>query len=300
MYKIYVVLLNYNGYNDTKECIESILKGQNNMYFNINICVVDNDSTQEERKLLFNLKNKIKNLDIIFNNTNEGYAKGNNIGISFAIKNQADYIWVLNNDVTVEENAVNELIKSAKNSEAFFSTKIYDYYYRNELQYFGADIVGKKFDIYFNKIDGKINRNSDFISGTSIFAHRNLWEKYKLPEEYFLYEEDTDFSLYLKENNIPIIIVANAKIFHKGSVSTNKLSWMQHYYFQRNKLILIKKYSKNPWKSYFFIKKFIIFPCITLRRYIKGIIFNNEYRYLAKYEWMAWSDFILGKVGKRN
>ena len=67
MYKIYVVLLNYNGYNDTKECIESILKGQNNMYFNINICVVDNDSTQEERKLLFNLKNKIKNLDIIFN-----------------------------------------------------------------------------------------------------------------------------------------------------------------------------------------------------------------------------------------
>ncbi len=143
MYKIYVVLLNYNGYNDTKECIESILKGQNNMYFNINICVVDNDSTQEERKLLFNLKNKIKNLDIIFNNTNEGYAKGNNIGISFAIKNQADYIWVLNNDVTVEENAVNELIKSAKNSEAFFSTKIYDYYYRNELQYFGADIVGK-------------------------------------------------------------------------------------------------------------------------------------------------------------
>lgn len=107
MYKIYVVLLNYNGYNDTKECIESILKGQNNMYFNINICVVDNDSTQEERKLLFNLKNKIKNLDIIFNNTNEGYAKGNNIGISFAIKNQADYIWVLNNDVTVEENAVN-------------------------------------------------------------------------------------------------------------------------------------------------------------------------------------------------
>ena len=165
--------------------------------------------------------------------------------------------------------------------------------------YCGAEIR-KNFDVVFQNIDIDYNMSTDFLSGASIFAHRSLWEKYKLPEEYFLYEEDTDFSLMLKENKIPMYIVADAKIYHKESASTNKLSYVKYYYLQRNKLMLINKYAKNPWKACFFIKKFFIFPFRTIRRLLKGICVNGEYLYYTKYECKAFYDFLCGKVGKIN
>ena len=297
---IFIILLNYNGFNDTAECIESLQKLKNDESYSLNICVVDNFSNAAERKNLKILSSKFKNTVIIFNKYNNGYAAGNNIGIDFALKNKADYIWILNNDVTVDENSLSSLIIASKNKQGFLSTKIYNYYNKQELMYFGGKIMNKTFVVEFNKKEGIKDLSSDFISGASIFANRSLWEKYKLPEEYFLYEEDIDFSINLKKNKIPIFIIANAKIYHKESASTNKLSYVKHYYFTRNKMILINKYNKNLWRYYFLIKLIFIYPFRTMRRFLKGVFYNKEYIYYSKYEFFAWWDFLIGKKGKMN
>ncbi len=97
--------------------------------------------------------------------------------------------------------------------------------------------------------------------------------KYKLREEYFSYEEDTDFSLNLKHDNISIYVVDKAKIYHKESASTYRLSYIKHYYFERNKMLLRNKCSKK-YSKYCFVIKMLLYPFRTLRRFIKGLVYK--------------------------
>lgn len=299
--KVYVILINYNGFDDTLECIESLEKIKKNINYNVNICVVDNNpNNEDDHAKLIEIKKLYNNLVVLFSKNNNGNFAGNNIGINYAIKNNADYIWVLNNDTTVDKNVIDELLKSAIKINAFFTTKIYNYYDEHELMYSGAIIDKKKLQVDFRRNEISEDVLTEFISGASIFAAVDLWKKYRLPEEYFLYEEDIDFSLMLTSNNIPMYVVAQALIFHKESASTNKLHYIKEYYFIRNKLMLIKKYGKNPWKTIFFVEKFIRFPFRIVRRFLKGILFNKEYIYYTKYECKAYWDFINGRSGIIN
>lgn len=298
---IYVILLNYNGFDDTVECIESLEKIKCDRCCKLKICVVDNNSSNiNEHSSFCEFKERYTDIDIIFNKENNGFAAGNNVGIKWAIKNNADFIWVLNNDTIVDENVISELLKAAEKRKAFFSTKIYNYYNHKELMYSGAIINKRNLHVSFKTNEITEDVLTEFISGASIFAACELWKKYKLPEEYFLYEEDSDFSLMLKNNKIPMYVVANAIIFHKESASTNKLHYIKEYYFIRNKLMLSKKYLKNPWKTIFFVKKFLIFPFRILRRFAKGIFLSKEYLYYTEYEFKACRDFVKGRRGKLN
>ena len=76
-----------------------------------------------------------------------------------------------------------------------------------------------------------------------------------------------------------------------------KNNYIKEYYFIRNKLILVKKRGKNPWKTFFFLKKFLRFPFRILRRFLKGVFFNKEYIEYTKYECKAYWDFINNKEG---
>ena len=232
--QVYIILLNYNGFNDTVECIESLEKIKCDISYKIKICVVDNNSSNGNEHIKFcKIKEQHNNVDIIFNKENNGFAAGNNVGIIWAIKNNADFIWVLNNDTIVDKNVVSELLKAAEKQKAFFSTKIYNYYNRNELMYSGA--IVNKINLHISFKTNEITEDvlTEFVSGASIFASVDLWKKYKLPEEYFLYEEDIDFSLMLTSKNIPMYVAAQALIFHKESASTNKLHYKKEYYFIR-------------------------------------------------------------------
>ncbi|MFQ7303189.1 MAG: glycosyltransferase family 2 protein, partial [Beduini sp.] len=95
MDKIGIILLNYNAYEDTKECIES-LKAMT--YPNYEIFVVDNDSQDDSADRL----KQIKDIHFIESGRNGGFGYGNNIGIKAAIKLGCQKILLLNNDTTVE------------------------------------------------------------------------------------------------------------------------------------------------------------------------------------------------------
>ena len=161
-----VIILNWNGWKDTIECLESLYQID---YFNYQIILVDNASEDDsierikeycEGKLFvkseffdYNLDNKhiylhefleeefksfnkdlVKSNSIIIlkNNINYGFAGGNNIGIKFALKNlNPDYILLLNNDTVVDKYFLTELVKIGKknNKIGFLGPKIYYYGY---------------------------------------------------------------------------------------------------------------------------------------------------------------------------
>lgn len=144
--KVYIIVLNYNRWRDTVECLESVLKLN---YTNYQIVLVDNHSTDDsiqklkewmngEVKIDWAINEKLKQLsfpavlkpvsfsigtdgkkhesntsEIIFLTSEEnlGYAGGNNLGIRYGLKREdADYFWILNNDTVVPEDCLNNLV----------------------------------------------------------------------------------------------------------------------------------------------------------------------------------------------
>ena len=103
MKSIGVVVLNYINYNETINCIESVLKQEGVRFY---IVIVENGSTNASRSILENKYKNYDNVELIPLPKNLGYAKGNNIGIS-RLKNMGyDYIFVVNSDVVLGTNKV--------------------------------------------------------------------------------------------------------------------------------------------------------------------------------------------------
>src|SRR5699024_6413658 len=109
---VFIIVLNWNGWKDTNECIRSLEKLD---YPNFHIIVVDNASTDDS---VNKIQVQYPGVFILRTAENKGYAGGNNEGIRYAMANGADYIWILNNDTVVELGALWPLVeKMEKNSK---------------------------------------------------------------------------------------------------------------------------------------------------------------------------------------
>ena len=123
-----IVILNWNGYNDTIECIESILKST---YQDWKIYLVDNYSTDgsQDKLRTYILSNGLSHkISLILNNDNFGFAIGSNVGIKLAQKDRCDYVWLLNNDTTIEIDTISKLIDFMKTDSTLIATPLIAYY----------------------------------------------------------------------------------------------------------------------------------------------------------------------------
>jgi len=109
---VYIVILNWNQYDDTKECLDSLPKIN---YPNYRVVLVDNGSHDKSGE---RLKSEFPQHVFIFSEKNLGFAEGNNVGIQKALEDKnCDYIFCLNNDTIVEPNFLDELIKIARDKK---------------------------------------------------------------------------------------------------------------------------------------------------------------------------------------
>ncbi|MCX8008994.1 MAG: glycosyltransferase family 2 protein, partial [Patescibacteria group bacterium] len=117
-----IIILNWNGKNDTLRCLESIA-GLTKKNCRVDVYIVDNGSTDDSVKAI---QHVYKTIHLIQNKENKGFAEGNNIGMRHAIKNGTEYIWLLNNDTIVEKNSLIELLSVFNDSNVgIASSKIY-------------------------------------------------------------------------------------------------------------------------------------------------------------------------------
>jgi GT2 family glycosyltransferase len=121
---VYIIILNYNGWENTLECIESI---KNIDYVSYKIIIVDNCSTDNSMEELN--KKLDSNIALLGLNENLGFAAGNNRGIKVAIENNADYVLILNNDVIVDKMFLGNMIDAFQVDEkiGMIGPKIYYY-----------------------------------------------------------------------------------------------------------------------------------------------------------------------------
>lgn len=295
-----IVIVNWNGAPDTIECLES-LEFLN--YSNFKVFVVDNDSTDNSLSMLdkyleSHSMSKL-NLQVIKNDSNKGFAGGNNVAIQEAKKQNFDYIWLLNNDTIVDKNSLINLIKIIDNDDTIGIVGSKIYYYNTKVIWFAGGRINTwtgeaKHRGYRINEEDKVcyteNERTDYITGCSMLIKTKLVEDLGLlPEYYFMYYEETEYNLKANQRGWKIIFVPSSIIYHKVSLSSggeSQISPYVAYYSIRNGLWMIRTTQNNFkkvtssfyvfWKSVKWLIKIFVRhqdDKITRVRYIfKGLI----------------------------
>jgi len=260
--KVSIILLNWNGGEFTKPCIESLNQIS---YFNYDIIVVDNGSTDGSADML---KMAFTNIILLKNEKNLGFTGGNNIGIKYALEHGADYVLILNNDTIVDKNFLSEMVRVLESDRqiGMVTCKIFSYDDPKKILYAGG-VVNKmtlksKHISKCEKDNGKysVMREIDFITGCCMLVRKALIEKIgAFDEKFFAYAEDLDWSLRTLKADYKLIYAPSAKLWHKESASVRKNTLgrskgtatpFQYYLVNRNRIFILKKHGNII--NYFF------------------------------------------------
>ena len=210
--------------------------------------MVDNGSTDGSVECFREL---YPGMEIIENRENLGFAKGNNVGIKRAMEKVVDYVLLLNNDTIVDKEFLKGLVRAAESDRnvGIVGPTIYYYTSPNRIQSAGVKIywnTGNQNLLRANDLDigpHKIEE-VDYVSGCALLAKSELFEKIGfLNTEYFAYWEETDWCISAKKAGYKVLCIPNAKIWHKGQSSTNKISGLHTYYMTRNMFWFMKKHA---------------------------------------------------------
>ena len=293
-----IVLVNYNGADDTIECVRSL---QNLDYKDYKIIIVDNKSCDDSIQKLQSLS-KEKNIILLQTENNKGFSAGNNIGIRYALSQlNSDYVWLLNNDTIVSHNSLSELLKGFENIKDVGITTAKTYYWKNKkmIWYAGGSISRKTARTehwHYNEIElnDKQNKGNNipvsFASGCCMLIKREVFEKVgNLDETYFLYEEDADYCLRIAAAGYTIIYRPSAVIYHKVNASTGKAPGTVQYYSIRNKLWLIQKNYKGK-------NKIIALLYANLQMWTRCLKRELEWKYYRK----AVLAYKHGEIGRKE
>lgn len=272
---VYIIIVNWNGWKDTIECIKSLNKLK---YKRNKIVIVDNDSKDIP---IEHLKTS-NNIHLIQLDKNHGYSYANNIGIKYALKNNAEYILLLNNDTIVSSNLLDEFIKIFKKypKVGALAAKIYYYHDKKKIWFAGGQIRKEtEFPIHlgFNEIDnGQFNKIVDtpFINGGAFFIKTAVIKKIGfLDDKYFYMYEDADWTSRIISAGYRCLFVPTAKIWHKVHRSTKGRSAEWWYYDQRSYLLWLKSHFPEVRLYKTAIHPFwIFFQDSAIDLYRKGIL----------------------------
>jgi len=243
---VFIIVLNWNGKDDTLECLRSLQKLD---YPNFETVVVDNGSTDGSEEAICSA---FPSAHFIQTGRNLGYAGGNNVGIRFALEHGADYVWLLNNDTTVDSKALTALVKTAQADAriAFVGSKIYFYDKPDVIWCVGGTIdlaAGGRTDHpgMHQEDKGQFDNISDvgYVTGCSLLAGRAAISAIGLlPEQYFLYCEETDWNLAAQRNGYRTVLAPYSHVWHKYA-ETGDYKERFIYYSFRNRIRIVRKYA---------------------------------------------------------
>lgn len=290
--RVKAVILNWNGTKDTKECIESLLN-IDLLNIELSILVIDNFSEEFDSLKDFCF---VRNIDFIRLGYNSGFARANNIGILEGLVDNSDYIWILNNDLTFKRDSLKILIEFMEREPdvAVGSPKLF--FYDNKSQPTGT--AGKFIPLNpkLTHVDHNLNCDAyvDHFIGAAIFLRTEYVSLIGLiPEDYFMYREETDWMLNISNAGFKIAYVDSAHVYHKVSASTGHATPFQEYYMTRNTLILVKRHFKKYFYYYLIIYPIYRFISISLK-------YRERFKFLVRAFLNGYFDFILGGRGRNE
>lgn len=251
-----IVVLNWNGKEDTKECLLSLA---NLTYKDFEVVLVDNDSTDgsiEELEKFIKSKNLDFRTKFIRNNANLGFTGGNITGLEHS---SGEYVVLLNNDTVVDPEWLGELISVAKKDKKIGAVggKTYrwdkdnpKYNQKNE------SYAYQKIDPYLGYAHTMQNESQlafgDSISGCAVLIKKEVINKVGfLDPIFFAYYEETDLFARVLRAGYKVSYNPSALIWHKVAASSGSMSYFYLYQMARNRAIFAIRNFDKPFYDHF-------------------------------------------------
>ncbi len=234
--RIGIVTVNYNDFEVTKRCIESI---DNNTKRVFKVVVVDNSTDTNEKNRLRKYVTEKDNIKFIDAKENSGFCKGTNIGTKYAISVNCTHILWLNNDTILDKNCIENLENSITNNpKSLITGKIFYADNLKRIWYAGGKLnfvlgIGKHFG--FRKQDNsKFDefKKITYLTGCFISIPVGiLAEVGLLNEKLFMYLDDTEYSMRLYKRKVPIYYDPKIKLAHDVGAGKSLLDYSALYLY---------------------------------------------------------------------
>ena len=280
--RVYIIIVNWNGWKDTIECLESLLLLE---YPDYRIVVCDNGSQDDS---VINLRGWCEKafgsgssawqelsrddaekgggladsmFTLVTNGANLGFGGGTNVGLRYALaRGDADFCWLLNNDTVVEALALTEMVGrlNEKPDAGMCGSTLREYGNRSKIQALGGAIYYKWLGVAWHigrTINGDVlpdpalvEKNMDYVVGASLLVRSAyLKEVGLMAEDYFLYFEEIDW-VSRGQGRYSLAYAPKSIVYHKVGMSigtaTNPLrkSYQCDYYTLRNRLLFTRRF----------------------------------------------------------
>lgn len=305
-----VLILNYNGCEDTLECVKSVLGGWRGEY---ELVVIDNASTDDSVKKLRawaedqcpllkaasgpdqrtfsegTSQRGVPRLTLLEAPSNLGFAGGNNVGIRYALARGATWILILNNDTIVERGTLPTLVEGAERAGADLAgCSIYEYGDPTKPWYFGGIFHwwgGRTITSLRSVAKSQVAVETDWITGCCLIVRRRVFEKIGLLDERaFLYYEDEDFCQRAAQAGFKRVVVLGARIYHKVSQSSGVGSPLMYYHATMSRTYFHRKHHR-------FVSHVAFLALFLLRSMARSLLWSVEGRWdLVDATWRALRD----------
>jgi GT2 family glycosyltransferase len=244
MNRVAVVILNWNGIDDTMLCFDSLLK-QTVPHFKI--VIVDNGSVDDSTRVLHELqKDHPDKLTVLYNSHNKGFTGGVNTGISWAVEHDFDGVALINNDAVTDKKWLESLIREAKDEHIGIVTGLL-------LSADGKtiDSTGEQYSNWglpFPRKRGlpvdtadKAGYTFGATGGSTLYKVALFKDIGLFDEDFFAYYEDTDISFRAQLTGWKVTYTPKAIAYHKQGASSNKIPGFTVYQTFKNLPLLFLK-----------------------------------------------------------
>jgi GT2 family glycosyltransferase len=254
-----IITVNYNSTEVTVELLRSIARLA---FTSLEVIVVDNASKEDPAARLQAVYPGVR---VIVSPVNLGFSGGNNLGIRAA---GGAYFFLVNNDTELTDGLIEGLLEVFRRhpDAGMACPKFHFFYHPGVIEYAGyralnvwkgsCTMVGNK-----EKDEGQYNQEgrTNFAHGGAMMVPAAVVGAVgKMPECYFLYYEELDWSEQIKRKGYAIYYEPRALIYHKESMSVGKKSLIKTYYHCRNRILFMRR-NVGPFALTAFTLYFIFF-----------------------------------------
>lgn len=312
--QICLIIVNWNNYEDTIACLESVVATGNKN----KIVIIDNGSHDSSVQKISqwasdrNIKHQIVScyletgisigsddviLTLISLYENRGFAAANNEGIRFAVRHNADFVLLLNNDTVIKNDLFMKLSKTIQDvkNAGIIGCKIRNFSAAERIWFSGGRINFILGAFYHRKDECTTIRETDFVTGCFMLIPIEIFENVGLLNEiFFLNVEDIDFSCRVKDAGYKLFVNCGTEIYHKISSTIGGLqSSRNQYYFHRNRMLFFDQRLSGIKKIIFFTFQWVCaIPVWMMIQFIKG---NKQALKGAIYGYFDYCSGVYGK-----
>ena len=215
------------------------------------------------------------NLLFILNDSNDGFAGGNNVALNYILDNNlSDYALLLNNDTIVSNDFLKGLVDKSLESDnnGFIGINTYYYHDRNQLQTVGGGLVDLSHGEAMAITEIGQCDSFDFITGSCVLIPLSVLKDVGvIYPNFFMYWEDVDWSTIAREKGYDLKVADYGCIYHKEGASIQSLRRI--YYHTANRILYMRRHTRGM--AYY---KFLIYIVLfVLKESFVNLIKNRQY-----------------------